>query len=319
MKIKLKDILPNPYRDFGHCPIDQKKVNALIDSMKQTGFWDNVVVRSHPEIPGKYQQAYGHNRLTAVGIVFGSDYEVDLPVRDLSDEVMLQMMANENMEYWATSPTVIDETVRQAKKFLEDHPEVAGKYRKRVPIDTPIGMDTISEFLGWNREKVRYSLERLNLIDSGEVDAETIAMFDTEGSARTFVNTLKEYKEQNRPIPKEAHKDIVQRYRDSKNSKETLKNAVIDSVYETPKKSKKEIETEAIIKIEDELQEVNLQVEGFRDKIKRIQIIYDSIGGVPQEWSGFNWHAYLIDNLQRISGEIRDFINNCNNLKKLSE
>lgn len=323
MKIKLKDIFPNPYRDFTYVPIDQKKVNALIESIKQTGFWDNVVVRPHPEIQGKYQQAYGHNRLTAAGIVYGSDFEVDLPVRNLSDEIMLQMMANENMEYWAASPAVINETVRQAKKFLEDHPEVAEKYgqiQKHSSTELPFyGYTIIAKFLGWNESKVKFSLEQLDMIDAGEIEPEVIAMFDNQGASRTFVNTIKEKKKEGKPIPKEQHREIVQRYKDSKNSTQSLHDAVMNVIYDMPQKTKKQNEIESIKRIEDEVSNANIQVENLRDVLKRIRMIYDDLGGIPEQWDGINWHVYLIDNLKRITKEINDFTNyNNNKIKELT-
>lgn len=321
MKIKLQDIKPNPYRDFNFCPIDKKKVDALVGSMEQTGFWDNVVVRPHPTEAGKYQQAYGHNRLIAAAMVFGDDYEVDIPVRNLSDEVMLQMMANENMEYWAATPAVIDETVRQAKRFLEYHPEVAVKYgqvKKSVPVGTNlIGKSIIARFLNWNEHKVADSLERLNLIDTGEIEPETIAMFDTEGSARTFITTLKEEKIAGTPIPKEKHREYVEKFKDAGNSKQRLKDIIIDDKYTAPPK-KKRPEDDYIPKIENIVSDLNLKIEEFRDGLKTIRIIYDEIGGVPDAWDGFNWHAYLIDNLNRITSEINIFINN-NKTKKLPQ
>jgi hypothetical protein len=91
-----------------------------------------------------------------------------------------------------SAPAVIDETVKVAKKFLEDHPEEAGKYgqvQKHVSTETPfVGKRIIANFLGWNEDKVRFSLERLNLIDTGAIDKEVIEMFETEGSARTFTH-----------------------------------------------------------------------------------------------------------------------------------
>ena len=51
------------------------------------------------------------------------DTEVDIPVKELPDSVMIQIMANENMEEYRTGPAIIDETVRVAKKYLEEHPE----------------------------------------------------------------------------------------------------------------------------------------------------------------------------------------------------
>lgn len=319
MRIKIKDILPNPYRDFKFCPIDKDKVDALINSMKQTGFWDNVVVRPHPTESGKYQQAYGHNRLIAASAVFGDNYEVDLPVRELSNEVMLQMMANENMEYWAATPAVIDETVRQTKRFLEDNLEVAARYGdiKRIKDDCTIGRSLIAKFLGWNEGKVAYSLERLNLVDSGEIEPEVIAMFDTEGAARTFVSTLKEEKNAGTPIPKEKHREYIEKFKDAGNSKQRLKDIIIDDKYTAPAK-KKRPENDYIPKIENIVSDLNLKIEEFRDGLKTIRIIYDEIGGVPDVWDGFNWHAYLIDNLNRITSEINIFINN-NKIKKLPQ
>ena len=78
-------------------------------------------------------------------------------------------MANENMEEYRTGPAIIDETVRVAKKYLEEHPEELKSLTeamddvKRVRIGSPI----ISVFLGWPESRVSYSLERLNLEKSG--------------------------------------------------------------------------------------------------------------------------------------------------------
>jgi hypothetical protein len=54
---------------------------------------------------------------------------------------MIKIMANENMEEYKVGPGVIDETVKVAKKFLEEHPEETG-----VSADTPVGIGTISRF-----------------------------------------------------------------------------------------------------------------------------------------------------------------------------
>lgn len=79
----------------------------------------------------------------------------------------------DDMEDWKTSPGVIDETVRVAKKFLEEHPE-----EKRLVChgraDQEIGSPAISEFLGWDKTRVAYSLERLGLIEEGIVEPEAV-------------------------------------------------------------------------------------------------------------------------------------------------
>lgn len=81
-------------------------------------------------------------------------------------------MANENMEEYRTGPAIIDETVRVAKKYLEEHPE---EYKKVTPTGgnlERVGYKTIASFLNWPESRVSYSLERLNLEKSGIVNRE---------------------------------------------------------------------------------------------------------------------------------------------------
>ena len=63
MILKLKDILPNPFRDLRANPLIEDKIVELVGSIHLTGFWDNVVVRKNAD--GKYELAYGHHRLAA--------------------------------------------------------------------------------------------------------------------------------------------------------------------------------------------------------------------------------------------------------------
>ena len=71
-------------------------------------------------------------------------------------------MANENMEEWGTSIAIIDETVRAVKTFLK---------KVEIPDNEAI---KISNFLGWNLNKVYLSLSRINAIDKGEVNQEAV-------------------------------------------------------------------------------------------------------------------------------------------------
>ena len=43
MKVQVKDIKPNPFRNLSNYPIDQEKVETLLASIQDTGFWDNLV------------------------------------------------------------------------------------------------------------------------------------------------------------------------------------------------------------------------------------------------------------------------------------
>ena len=114
MKIKVSEIKPNPFRNFEHYPIDKAKVETLKASIQETTFWDNILVRQRN---GNYELAYGHHRWIALGEL--GINEIDIPVRDLSDSVMLKMMANENMDQWGSQPFVIYATVRAVRDYLD--------------------------------------------------------------------------------------------------------------------------------------------------------------------------------------------------------
>jgi 5-methylcytosine-specific restriction endonuclease McrA len=171
MKVKIKDLKPNPYRDMENYPINQDKVQHLIASIKQTDFWDNVIARKSN---GEIQIAYGHHRLEALKKVKKPTDEIEVPIKDLSDALMIQIMAKENDNDWETCVAVTDETVRVANRFIKEHPE---EIKTKNPIRDKDGFTgktkgykytpeafQVGEFLGWGEEKVYYSLTRINMI-----------------------------------------------------------------------------------------------------------------------------------------------------------
>jgi hypothetical protein len=116
MKLKFKNVLPNPYRDLKGNPLLSEKVAELVASINTTGFWDNVVVRKNKV--GKYELAYGHHRVRAAieaGLV-----EADFIVKELSDALMIQIMDNENREVYASSPASMIESVKAVVAALAE-------------------------------------------------------------------------------------------------------------------------------------------------------------------------------------------------------
>jgi ParB-like chromosome segregation protein Spo0J len=106
-RIAVRDLEPNPFRSLERYPINRDKVEALKASIQSTEFWDNLLARKN----GKgYEIAYGHHRLVALQEL--KTKEIDIPVRDLDDETMLRIIANENMEEWSASALIEQETIR---------------------------------------------------------------------------------------------------------------------------------------------------------------------------------------------------------------
>jgi hypothetical protein len=108
MILKLKDILPNPFRDLKSNPLIEDKVEELVGSINLTGFWDNVVVRKNAD--GKYELAYGHHRLAAA--LRAGLLEADFIVKTLDDATMIQIMDNENRETYGSTPLSLIESVK---------------------------------------------------------------------------------------------------------------------------------------------------------------------------------------------------------------
>ncbi len=112
MKIALRQLLPNPFRNLGgEYPIDQKKVEAIASSIRTTGFWDNLIVRESAAVIQEYKNtthtiqgyeiAYGHHRLEALRLLvrqqlLDEDYELEFPARRLDDNAMVRIMCLEN-------------------------------------------------------------------------------------------------------------------------------------------------------------------------------------------------------------------------------
>lgn len=189
MLVKIKDILPNPFRNIEHYPINREKVETLKASFDRTEFWDNILGR---ERKGKVELAYGHHRWIALKEHYGLEHTVNITTRNLSDADMIVIMAGENMDEWATSAIVEIETVEAVvKAFAEGKiklPKVDGKARKGsvryapsfIPDVTlgeshmPYTAQSVGDFLGWVKPKdgavqakVHTALTALQYIEEG--------------------------------------------------------------------------------------------------------------------------------------------------------
>lgn len=187
----IKDIKPNPFRHIERYPIHREKVAKLRQSIQQTDFWDNIVARARD---GKAEIAYGHHRLVALKEEYGPNRKVDLIIKKLDDQTMIQIMAQENMQEWESDAAVIHETIRAVVeaygkgliKLRAVNPNSEKGVLRHAPSfipGLPVRDDgrfaytgqTIAEFLGWLRggsrevadNKVLASLTALQFIEEG--------------------------------------------------------------------------------------------------------------------------------------------------------
>jgi hypothetical protein len=171
MKIALKDLRPNPFRDLAQYPIHREKIEGLKASIRGTGFWDNFLVRKAKDSE-HYEVAYGHHRLEALKELIRekmleADFHVDVPVRTLDDAAMIRIMANENSAEYRVTAEVVDDTVRVAREYIHR--------QTKTPLSEITASD-VAQFLGgsWNESKVGVSLQRLGLFDRGTLRREQL-------------------------------------------------------------------------------------------------------------------------------------------------
>ncbi len=189
MKFAVRDIKANPFRHVERYPIRRDKVEALRESIRTTSFWDNVVAR---EVNGKAEIAYGHHRLVALKEELGPSHKVDLIIRKLDDDTMLQIMARDNIEEWGTAASVEHETIRAVVEAYADGkitlpgPSRTARASWRYAPSFIIGQENasarttrpytareVAEFIGWitpkgeTSDKVHNALASLQLIEEG--------------------------------------------------------------------------------------------------------------------------------------------------------
>ncbi len=73
--------------------VNQQDHDALVAQIREHGQQVPILVRPHPDHPGRFQVAYGHRRLAAIREIGGT---IKAVVRDLSDEQLVVSQGQEN-------------------------------------------------------------------------------------------------------------------------------------------------------------------------------------------------------------------------------
>src|SRR4051812_47734699 len=117
MLVSLKNLQPNPHRDFRIDPIDEEVVEALQASIEEDGVWGGVVCREVKVNGGTVIQiAAGHHRIEAAkraGIK-----TADLFVGKFDDASMIRVYARENATQRGSTGAALAGTVAAAIRYL---------------------------------------------------------------------------------------------------------------------------------------------------------------------------------------------------------
>lgn len=221
MKIQVKDLESNPYRNLKKYPLSKTKIRGLKTSIEENGFWGGLLVREHPNKNGKYQLAFGHHRLEAVKEC-GHKSVDNMIVFDLSDDDMLHRMFAENHETWGARPACILENVESARdrlKFIMDNNEwdtlgeiTQGLFDGKKGFDTSRGMGVgkgpILKYLGglYNENQVKDAISILDADSDPDsnLSIDAVKELPTISHVRHFRAATEKYE-----IPKKIQKRVA--------------------------------------------------------------------------------------------------------------
>lgn len=191
-QIAIRDILPNPFRRIEHYKLNEEKIIALQESFKATGLWPIIIARWQNGTGSKVEIAYGHHRLEAAKRSFGLDGKMGIIVNSVSDEQMLKMMANENLEDWGAEFIVTMETVQATVEAFGEGLIALPEPKQENPMDVRFApgfmrgsnnrgarhrrytAPTLARFLGWTSQggqaKILAALSALEYIETRVLD-----------------------------------------------------------------------------------------------------------------------------------------------------
>jgi len=216
-KVAISQLKANPFRELDDYPIDREKVDKLKESISETGFWGTIVARKKGS---SFEIAFGHHRQVALvelqqeGII-GKSEKVDIIVRDLTNEQMIQLMARENLEEWGTNAYIeaqtVESTIRAYGAGEIELPEVARdtpqKHVRNVPprsAERPYTMASVAEFLGWTKaggepnHACKVAFEMLDAFELGIVSRKELRGVKRDVAREIIAKAMALHREQER-------------------------------------------------------------------------------------------------------------------------
>lgn len=262
MKIQVKDIEFNPFRNLNLVPIDRVTVDKIKESIETTGrFWAGMEARPKDNDwdCGIYQIPFGHHRLVAItelGFI-----EIDIPISEISDSNMVLMMVKENMTQRGLTTEMINGTVEEVKNYLDSElakyetweelqkrPDLINLLEQKTEksynkVKAGVGQTTILKFLGKSLEQYKIQAA-LDNIKSKDIDREATEIFEKVNVANEFKTAIrsinKDNKKRGKPaIKKEDQKDLAKKVK--QRIKDTGKKGISSGGGSTYRKSLKNI------------------------------------------------------------------------------
>jgi hypothetical protein len=305
MKVKIKDLEFNPFRNLKLVPIDPLTVDKLKTSIERSGLWVGMKARPKDNDwkSGKYQIPYAHHRLVALQELGVN--EIDIPIEEISDFDMVIQMVQENMTQRGMSVEIIMGTVGEVKEFLDKE---INKYKswdeakksleiKRLfekennPLASyaqvkskGVGTPTIRNFLNGAIEEWRIT-SAMDLIKHDDIDLDAVNLLNSTGQVEGFkrairkINTDRKEKGKD-PIPKSEHKRLAELTSNLKATGKTGGGNYYNSIEGKIRKEVDDLSDEELIwtEVYSELEAIKTDTQKLADKISLLNTKLDYLG-----------------------------------------
>lgn len=128
MKIKLRNIKPNPYKkNISKGELNREQIDKIKSNISELGFFGSLPVFKKGD---SYHLVSGHHRLQSLKEIYGKDYEVEAVVHDYNEDQIFRGMVVENITQRTNDFMELNENVVAIENYLNNHPEVLSKLRE---------------------------------------------------------------------------------------------------------------------------------------------------------------------------------------------
>ena len=295
-KVKLKDIQDNPFRNPESYVYDDQKIEALIESIADTSFWENLLACKSKE--GIIYLAYGHHRLQALKKLLEAGYteyetiRINVrPSHQLTDERMLKIFAQENKDDWGENPQNLCMTVLQLQAHIEGLVRASkdkDQFLKKIgdagslKVDdrsftrmknNGVGASIIAQFLGstWSRQTIQDALQVIENDEATFKLAQKLPSVTLANRFQKLVTKKVEGKGENKVVIMED--EATQQKIAAKIVKENLTRAEVEDAIKLNKEGDKT----------DPMMAINTVVEKKKNKLKEVKDAEAALKPAPKE------------------------------------
>jgi ParB family chromosome partitioning protein len=187
--VPLHAIRANPYRELATFPWIEAKVDQLMRSIQEVGFWESIIAR--PTL-SQFEAAFGHHRIEAATRL--KLKTIPLIVRPLSDRDMIRFMGRENGEDYNSDFLVMLNTWEGAVRFVS--PTTGRGNLKAIEIATLLGWihpHTGSHSKGMQMSKTAAACAAaFDLVQGGHISRDDLRGLTTSDAREVVVATHKD-------------------------------------------------------------------------------------------------------------------------------